>query len=771
MPATVDCDYMFSWSADALIVISGSFSNPFFVNALSVPKDTISDTATVTFVLVEESRIGTKIGNIHAKMNAVSGVTGSMNTVDKNPFLEFKPNRYITLNGTSGDLYVRSRIDRESLCSDVGTCCVTTAGLGTEVAFIPNVQFGPTNSRDMTLGHASCALRMLVLQNPANPQFVEIIVHILDINDNAPVWSSKILDVEVPEHAAIGHSVKLPEAIDIDQGPFNTVVAYKLSDAEYSSETEQILCTNCPSYDDVSNNIFGSPVNRRNSPFKLDSQMVHTLNVGPLKFDLKLRVEGEIDREKQSTYFFILYAIDGQDEYHLHRNWLKSSQYTDQVSTNSVKHTGTLTIKVNVLDINDHEPTFIDPQPVVTILENTKPGTVIYQAVARDTDISDERKLTYQISASASPEVLRCFQIDPVSGEVKVKGSLNRYNATVLSSNDASFDSSTQTGGANFLRKPTIGYLIPLQVTDRVHKGTAILKVHLTQVNLHAPRIHIASHLKMSPAGDQLWVLENTKPGSVIAMINMEDPDKPIQQAVQEYPSQHSTRPECFTSQDYFSIRPLLIRTMSEFKLILMHPLDREKRESYSIKIECWDSGSPPLSSEVNLAVHVEDVDDSSPIFEKSIYLAAVKEDQPPNTLVVRVHATDADVGKNAAIFYHIVRQTYTFVSARTEGQDQESPPSEERPMLTINPKTGEIYTEVILDRETISLINCTVEACGNSCSENVVFEGDAVGRMIRTQTQVIVTVEDVNDCKPQFNSTSYEFAVVEGQPPHTKVR
>ncbi|KAF6775357.1 hypothetical protein AHF37_04665 [Paragonimus kellicotti] len=767
MRATVDCDYMFSWSADALIVISGSFSSPFFVNALSVPKDTISETATVTFVLVEESRIGTKIGNIYAKMNAVPGVANSINIVDKNPFLEFKPNRYIALNGTSGDLYVRSRIDRESLCSDVGTCCATTTGLGTEISFVPNVQFGSLSSRDMMLGQASCALRMLVLQSPANSQFVEIIVHILDLNDNAPVWSSKILDVEIPEHAAIGHSVKLPEAIDTDQGPFNTVVAYKLFDAEYNSESEQILCNSCLSYDDTSSNIFGSPVSRRNSPFKLDSQMMHTPTVGPLKFDLKLRVEGEIDREKQATYFFILHAIDGQDEYHLHKNWLK---FVDQVSTNSVKHTGTLTIKVNVLDINDHEPSFIDPQPTVTIAENTKPGTVIYQAVARDTDISDQRKLAYHISASASPEVLRCFQIDPVSGEVKIRSSLNRYNATVLTSNDVSSDSSSQTGETNFLRKPTIGYLIPLQVTDRIHKGTAILRVQLTQVNLHAPRIHIASHLKMSPAGDQLWVVENTKPDSVIAIINIEDPDKPIQQTVQEYPSQHSTNPECFTSQDYFSIRPLLIRAMNEFKLILTHPLDREKRESYSIKIECWDSGSPPLSSEINLMVHVEDVDDSFPIFERSIYLASVKEDQPPNTLVMRVHATDADVGKNAAIFYHIVRQTYTFVQARTEGRDQESSSTEERPMLTINPKTGEIYTEVILDRETVSLINCTVEACGNSCGEDLMLAGDAVSEAIRTQTQVIVTVEDVNDCKPQFNSTSYEFAVAEGQPPHTQV-
>ncbi|KAF5402998.1 Cadherin domain protein [Paragonimus heterotremus] len=771
MPATVDCDYMFSWSADALIVISGSFSSPFLVNALSGPKDTISDTVTVTFVLVEESRISTKIGNIYAKMNTVPGVASSMNIVDKKPFLEFKPNKYIALNGTSGDLYVRSRIDRESLCSEVGTCCVTTTSLGTETSFTPNVQFGSMSSADMMLGHASCALRMLVLQSPANSQFVEIIVHILDLNDNAPVWSSKVLDVEIPEHVSIGHSVKLPEAIDTDQGPFNTVVAYKLFDAEYSSETEQILCNNCLSYDDASNNIFGGSVSRRISPFKLDSQMMHSPTVGPLKFDLKLRVEGEIDREKQATYFFILYAIDGQDEYHLHKNWLKSSEYLDQVSTNSVKHTGTLTVKVNVLDINDHEPAFIDPQPMVTIAENTKPGTVIYQAVARDTDISDQRKLTYHISSSASPEVLRCFQIDPISGEVKIKDSLNRYNATLVPSNDISFDPSSQTGEANFLRKPTIGYLIPLQVTDRIHKGTAILRVQLTQVNLHAPKIHIASHLKMSPAGDQLWVLENTKSDSVLAIITIEDPDKPIQQAVQEYPSQHSTRPECFTSQDYFSIRPLLIRATDEFKLILTHPLDREKRESYPIKIECWDSGSPPLSSEINLLVHVEDVDDSIPIFEKSIYLASVKEDQPPNTLVMRVHATDADVGKNAVIFYHIVHQTYTFVSARTDGRDQEPSLSEERPMLTINPKTGEIYTEVILDRETVSLINCTVEACGNFCSENMMLAGDGVGETIRTQTQVIVTVEDVNDCKPQFNSTSYEFAIVEGQPPHTQVR
>lgn len=61
-------------------------------------------------------------------------------------------------------------------------------------------------------------------------------------------------------------------------------------------------------------------------------------------------------------------------------------------------------------------------------------------------------------------------------------------------------------------------------------------------------------------------------------------------------------------------------------------------------------TGTPPLTGSGSVRVVVEDVNDHSPEFDRSVYVAVVQENKPSGTFVVRTSATDLDEGDNAKI-------------------------------------------------------------------------------------------------------------------------
>ena len=55
------------------------------------------------------------------------------------------------------------------------------------------------------------------------------------------------------------------------------------------------------------------------------------------------------------------------------------------------------------------------------------------------------------------------------------------------------------------------------------------------------------------------------------------------------------------------------------------------------------------------MIIHIEDVNDSPPKFSRSRYSSVVPENSQINTLVVRVTATDPDLGDSGEVFYSLV--------------------------------------------------------------------------------------------------------------------
>ena len=73
----------------------------------------------------------------------------------------------------------------------------------------------------------------------------------------------------------------------------------------------------------------------------------------------------------------------------------------------------------------------------------------------------------------------------------------------------------------------------------------------------------------------------------------------------------------------------------------------------YTFAVEAVDNGSPRLNSTmVILNFTVVDSNDNNPVFYPSSYVAAVKENSPTDTFVVKVNASESDT--SPGIGYHI---------------------------------------------------------------------------------------------------------------------
>lgn len=87
-------------------------------------------------------------------------------------------------------------------------------------------------------------------------------------------------------------------------------------------------------------------------------------------------------------------------------------------------------------------------------------------------------------------------------------------------------------------------------------------------------------------------------------------------------------------------------------------PLDRESHSRYLISVVAQDHGNPHLQNFCNLTINVEDQNDNDPKFDLSKYSTSIPEDTPIDTSVLKVHASDADMGVNARIIYYLANES-----------------------------------------------------------------------------------------------------------------
>ncbi|XP_015278377.1 PREDICTED: cadherin-23 [Gekko japonicus] len=373
---------------------------------------------------------------------------------------------------------------------------------------------------------------------------------------------------------------------------------------------------------------------------------------------------------------------------------------------------GTATVSILIDDINDSQPEFINPIQTVSVPESAALGTIVAEVTAIDRDLNPRLEY-YLIEIMAKddadalvPDQQAAFAVDFKTGAVKVKSTLNRELVATYEVTISVFDNSSD-------------------VVDRsVSVPNAKLTVNVLDVNDNAPRFR--------PFGTTFFterILEGATPGTTLISVSAVDPDKGANGQI---------------TYELLNLSPegyVQLEDISAGKVVSNRTVDYEEVQWLNFTVRASDNGSPRRSAEIPVYLEIVDVNDNNPIFSQPSYQKPVFEDVPLGSVILRVRATDADSGRFALLQYSL-----------GDGEGK----------FGINPNTGDIYILSALDREKKDHYTLTAVARDNP--------GDISSNRRENSVQVLITVLDINDYRPQFAKKQFSTSVYENEPAGTSV-
>ncbi|XP_072252458.1 protocadherin gamma-A10-like [Leuresthes tenuis] len=540
-------------------------------------------------------------------------------------------NQYVTLNQNKGHIVVNERIDREKLCAKKSPCSFSLE---------------------------------IVLEDPL--ELFSITIEIQDINDHAPAFPKKEINLEISESTPTGTVFLLDGASDPDVG-INSLQSYSL---------------------------------KANDHFVLKQ---HTRSDGSKYAELML--QSGLDREKQSRHTLILTAVDGGEP----------------------QKSGTAKIHVSVLDANDNAPVFTQTLYKATVFENILGGTVIARVSAVDADQGYNGNVTYSFTHleddSSCP-----FEINSYTGEIKLTGELDyevspsyeinlqakdpwgvvgvskfiieiadvNDNSPVITmasySGKISEDSPPGTvvglisvqdkdAGKNGQVHLTIDENVPFKiksslrnyftlVTEQMLDREKFSKYNITVIatdegfpalsSVKVIVLQVTDINDNAPAFSQTvyntQVMENNSPGVALMQIQASDRDQGQNARVSYFLIDKEVNGNPISS--YFSVK-------TESGVIQsLRSLDYEQVKEYIIQVKAQDGGSPPQSSNTTVIVRVQDQNDNPPqvLYPVQTGGSVVAEMVPRSAdvgyLVTKVVAVDVDSGQNAWLSYKLQKTT-----------------------------------------------------------------------------------------------------------------
>ncbi|KAK2849117.1 hypothetical protein Q5P01_008951 [Channa striata] len=583
--------------------------------------------AQLSYSVSEELRPGSVVGNIAKDL----GLTAQRIAQRSLRLVTESTTQYFEVKEETGELVIKQIIDREQMC---------------ELS-------------------SACSLHLQILLD-APLQIYRVVVDIVDVNDNAPRFSTSNISLEISEAAVPGTRFRLESAHDPDVGT-NSLRTYHLAGNDF---------------------------------FVLN---VETKSDGS-KFP-ELVVDKPLDRETQASFRLLLTAVDGGHP----------------------EKSGSTLLLIKILDVNDNAPVFDEPVKKVKLLENVARGTLVTKLNATDADSGNNGEISYLFSKYTPERVLKHFTVDPKSGEIHVNDDMDYEKAAVYHITVQARDggSPAMEGSCNVivdiidvndnapevtltsLTSPiredsapdTVIALISARDVDSGVNGEVTLtvqpglpfKLQKSAFGMHYSLI-TAGNLDRETVSEYTVVIKATDAGSprlssqatfVVKLSDVNDNAPIFSQSSYSVDIPENNAPSApiaavsATDPDLgdnarisYSILPTMVQGSPISSYVYINPesghiysmrsLDYEQLNAFRIEVQARDAGVPPQTTNVTVHVFVVDVNDNVPVIvhpsypkDKPLQLT-VPPSAGPGHLINKLVGVDADSGHNAWLFYSI---------------------------------------------------------------------------------------------------------------------
>ncbi|KAI2668551.1 Protocadherin-23 [Labeo rohita] len=495
-----------------------------------------------------------------------------------------------------------------------------------------------------------------------------------------------------------------------------------------------------------------------------------------------LATNAVLDREIVSSYKLILQAKD----------------------MGSPPLTGTCTVRVQVVDVNDNSPTIPSMEPV-TIAENLPVGYIVMQVTANDVDLSPSA--TYRFIEK--DQTSRSFAIDQYSGVITTTKSLDYEDQAVYTLRVEASDSVHQTEAEFSIQvldvndNPPVFSQESYQVVlpEQTLEDSFVVSVSATDKD-SGQNGRISYRLLSSPVrgfyidpdngsvftnkplnyvinGNTLRLLVEARDSGDPSLFSVTSVDIEVVDFNDNAPFFTQNSYEVSVPEDV-SVGSTLLTLLAEDKdysnknthleyaiiggnderrfclevvslpgetqsrtvgqIVICDTLNREATDTYSLTVTVTDRGTPPLNSSAVVSVKVLDINDNAPVFSSPEYHVQVTENSPLGTALIQISAYDPDLGANGTV-------TYNIISGNSRG------------LFRIDSSTGILEVNGTLDYEEDTKFTLTVQASdGNPSDKKLSF------------AVVYIMVLDENDNSPFFMFSTYNCSVPENLPAFTHV-
>uniref|UniRef100_A0A7N4PW02 Cadherin-17 n=1 Tax=Sarcophilus harrisii TaxID=9305 RepID=A0A7N4PW02_SARHA len=359
-----------------------------------------------------------------------------------------------------------------------------------------------------------------------------------------------------------------------------------------------------------------------NVKFQLSGETDDTFYIHP---DGILYYSGILDREKKAVHKLQVKVLDAGGR----------------------RIEGPVPITIEIKDINDNRPIFLQKNYNGSVRQGSRPGSNIGVFYAYDMDQNGtlnsflQYKIVDQSPLFPSNDL---FLIQPVDGIIQLaKTSLRKQD--------------------------TPQYHLKVQVSDRAFTTICDVTINVIDINDQIPIFEKNDY-------GNLTIDENIAVGTTILTIQATDADEPF--------TGSSKILYTFTNEDFDGKLVIDTDPITNAGYVKINkPLDFEKMPVYNLIIKA--ENPEPLvqnvryneSSYAKFILMVSDVNEA-PVFSQALYQAQISENAEINTKLITINATDPE---GEAISYSLSGDT--------------------RGWLRIDGVTGEIFTMRSLDRET----------------------------------------------------------------------
>ncbi|XP_034037720.1 protocadherin alpha-4-like [Thalassophryne amazonica] len=305
--------------------------------------------------------------------------------------------------------------------------------------------------------------------NPPKSGTSQLVINVLDINDNIPLFSESLYKTTILENTPLGRSVMAVNATDADEG-VNGEIIYSLRSTdqdrvldvfEIESETGVIKVKGNIDYEErkafeirvVATDRGQPPMSAHckvlvevvdlndNAPEISVTSLGDTVNEDAVKGtvvalvsvrdkdggkngDVNIKVEDNVPFKMETTYtnYYSLLVDDFLDRESI-SNYDVTIIATDE-GTPSLSSTSAISIKVS--DVNDNAPRFSEPLFNIYVSENSPVGSVIKTVAAVDADFGQNSHVTYSVLKSNNVLPLSTMiNVNSDTGEIITLQSFN----------------------------------------------------------------------------------------------------------------------------------------------------------------------------------------------------------------------------------------------------------------------------------------------------------------------------------------------------------